>query len=187
MLCRLPVRNDKVCVCADFVSIGASSRRTLQKYLLKESFFIQIFLRYVQLPTKISAGSLCQKSFSVLPFMRQRPNPSRGRRLDDPMPPTAARQQSAIFYGVSLQQRYADCPFATIVYIICAGSVSSGASSCRTLQKHLLKKSFFIQIFLRYIQLPTKKFPWGAVILFYLLFLRLYSLILEQIFQAFYR
>ena len=63
------------------------------------------------------AGCLCQKSFSVLLFMRQTPNSSRGRRLDDPMPPTAARQQSAIFYAVSLQQRYADCPFATIKYV----------------------------------------------------------------------
>ena len=106
------------------------------------------------------------------------------RRLDDPMPPTAARQQSAIFYRVSLQQRYADCPFATIVYIICADSVNSGASSCCTLQKYLLKESFFIQIFLRYVQLPTKKFPRGAIILFYLLFLCLYAFILEQIFQA---
>ena len=177
----------KYIICADFVSSGASSRRTLQKYLLKESFFIQIFLRYVQLPTKISAGSLYQKSFSVLPFMRQRPNPSRGRRLDDPMPPTAARQQSAIFYGISLQQRCVDCPFAMIKYIICADFVSSGASSRRTMQKYLLKGSFFIQIFLRYVQLPTNKIPRGAVILFYLLFLRLYSLILKQIFQAFGR
>ena len=112
-------------------------------------------------------GCLCQKSFSALLFMHQISNPCRGRRLDDPMPPTAARQQSAIFYGVSLQQRYADCPFATIVYIICADSVSSGASSRRTLQKYLLKESFFIQIFLRYVQLPTKKFPRGVIILFY--------------------
>ena len=96
--------------------------------------------------------------------MCQIPNPSRGRRLDDPMPPTAARQQSAIFYGVSLQKRYTDCPFATIVYIICADSVSSGASSRRTLQKHLLKESFFIQIFLRYVQHPADKSLWGACI-----------------------
>ena len=96
--------------------------------------------------------------------MCQIPNSSRGRRLDDPMPPTAARQQSAIFYGVSLQQRYADCPFATIVYIICADSVNSGASSRRTLQKYLLKESFFIQIFLRYVQHPAEKSLWGACI-----------------------
>ena len=109
-------------------------------------------------------GCLCRKSFSALLFMHQIPNPSRGRRLDDPMPPTAARQQSAIFYGVSLQQRYADCPFATIVYIICADSVSSGASSRRTLQKYLLKESFFIQIFLRYVQHPANKFSRGACV-----------------------
>ena len=88
---------------------------------------------------------------------------------------------------VPLQQCYADCPFATIVYIICADSVNSGASSRRTLQKYLLKESFFIQIFLRYVQLPANKIPRGAIILFYLLFLCLYAFILEQRFQAFYR
>ena|GEM_PF-3944823 len=106
--------------------------------------------------------------------MCQIPDPCRGRRLDDPMPPSAARQQSAIFYGVSLQQRYADCPFATIVYIICADSVNSGASSCCTLQKYLLKESFFIQIFLRYVQLPANKIPRGACIIqnYFFIFMR---------------
>ena len=39
---------------------------------------------------KIFVGCLCRKSFSTLLFMHQIPNPCRGRRLDDPMPPSAA-------------------------------------------------------------------------------------------------